>query len=280
MKKRNVTKSVKIILSTALSAVLILTSLFVTGGTVSAEEILKDEDLFVAGQNEYEPIDDVETEFFAEDNEPDVYFAKVDNTGLVTAVAKGTATITATTTDGTAKTATCKITVRVPVTGVALNITSASIAKGNTLQLTATVKPTNASNKNVTWKSSNTAVAKVSSTGLVTAVAKGSATITAVTKQGSKTATCKVTVKDPVAVTGVSLNMSTVTVAKGSKIQLTATVTPSNAYNKNVTWKSNYSRIAKVDSNGLVTAVSSGRAAITVTTKESSFTARCVVIVN
>ena len=131
--------------------------------------------------------------------------------------------------------------------------------------------------EDVTWKSSNTAVAKVSSTGLVTAVAKGTATITVTTKDGSKTATCKVTVKVPV--TGVTLDKTTVTIKKGKTLQLTATVKPSNASNKNVTWKSNYSSRAKVDSNGLVTAVSPGRAAITVMTADGSYTAKCVVIV-
>ena len=202
--------------------------------------------------------------------------AKVDQNGLVTAVAPGNAAITATTKDGSFV-AKCVVTVVIPVTGVTLNKTSASIAKGSTLQLSATVKPTNASNKNVTWKSSNTSIAKVSSTGLITAVAKGTATITVTTKDGSKTATCKVTVKIPV--TGVTLDKSTVTVKKGKMLQLTATVKPTNASNKNVTWSSNYSSRAKVDSNGLVTAVSPGRAAITVMTADGSYTAKCVVIV-
>jgi len=86
------------------------------------------------------------------------------------------------------------VTTTVPVTGVAMSPTSASITVGGTQQLTATVAPSNATNKNVTWSSSNTSVATVSSTGLVTAVSAGSATITVITVDHAKTATCAVTV--------------------------------------------------------------------------------------
>lgn len=87
----------------------------------------------------------------------------------------------------------------VKVSKVALNKTSATLTKkGQTLQLKATVTPSNAANKAVSWKSSNTKVVKVSSTGKITAVANGTATITATAKDGSKKkATCKVTVKIP-----------------------------------------------------------------------------------
>ena len=82
----------------------------------------------------------------------------------------------------------------VGVTGVSLNVTSATMNKGETKQLTATVSPSNAKDKSVTWTSSNTAVATVSASGLVTAVGGGSADITVKTKDGGKTAVCKVTV--------------------------------------------------------------------------------------
>lgn len=85
------------------------------------------------------------------------------------------------------------VTVTTPVTGVSLNQTSATMEIGATLQLTATVSPSNATNKAVTW-SSNRPVASVDSNGLVTALAAGSATITVRTNDGSKTATCNVTV--------------------------------------------------------------------------------------
>ena len=124
--------------------------------------------------------------------------AEVDDTGLVTAVAPGEATITATTTDGTNLSANCDLTVQqniVYAASISLNKTSANVTAGNTLQLTATVLPTNTTNKTVTWTSSNTLVATVSSSGQVTAKSSGSATITATTTDGTNlSATCAVTV--------------------------------------------------------------------------------------
>ena len=120
--------------------------------------------------------------------------ATVDG-GKVTAVAPGTATITAKAGD---KTATCAVTVEkkvVPVTSVSLDRTTLTMTEGDTQTLTATVKPDNATDKTVTWSSSNTAVATVDG-GKVTAVAPGTATITA--KAGDKTATCAVTVNQKI----------------------------------------------------------------------------------
>jgi glucosylceramidase len=82
----------------------------------------------------------------------------------------------------------------VPVTGVSMSPTSASVAAGGTIQLTATVAPGTATNKSVSWSSSNNAIATVNSTGLVTGVASGTATITVTTQDGAKTATVAITV--------------------------------------------------------------------------------------
>lgn len=120
--------------------------------------------------------------------------ATVSSAGVVTGIALGSATITVTTADG-AKTATCAVTVsNVPVTSVSVSPTSASLGVGVTTQLTAMILPANATNKSVTWTTSNAAFATVSSTGLVTGVTAGSATITATTVDGVKTATCIITV--------------------------------------------------------------------------------------
>ena len=125
--------------------------------------------------------------------------ATVDQNGEVTAVSAGTATITVTTADG-GKTATCEVTVTaasVPVTGVTLSQNQASLYYNrtpNTLTLTATVTPDNATNQAVTWTSSNPSVATVKN-GVVTAVAPGIAVITATTQDGNHTATCTVTVR-------------------------------------------------------------------------------------
>ena len=205
--------------------------------------------------------------------------ATVSSSGLVTAVSQGNATITVTTQDG-AKTATCLVAVTtstVSVISVSLNTASALIPQGGTSQLAATINPTNATNKNVIWSSSNPAIATVSSNGLVTAVAQGTATITVTTQDGNKTATCVVTVTIPV--TGVSLNTSSVSINAGNTSQLIASITPSNATNQNISWTSSNASIATVNSAGLVTAVAAGTATITVTTQDGNKTATCVVTV-
>ena len=136
----------------------------------------------------------------------------------------------------------------VSVSGVALDKASISI---NTETLTATVSPKNAANKKVTWKSSDAAVATVDANGKVTGVKAGEAIITVTTDDGGKTATCKVTVKAAtVAVTGVTLNKTTLTLIAGASETLTATVAPANATNKKVThgqccYRSGYGRNAQ-----------------------------------
>ncbi len=120
--------------------------------------------------------------------------ATVSTAGLVTGVGEGTATITAKTKDGSNITKTCKVTVAYPVSSVSVDKATAALKVGKTVTLKTTLNPSYATNKNVTWKTSNAKVATVSSTGVVTAKAAGNAVITVVTKDGNKTATCKVTV--------------------------------------------------------------------------------------
>ena len=118
--------------------------------------------------------------------------ASVTSDGIVEGLSAGSAVITASSSNGIK--ANCDIVVKekvVPVTSVTLDKTSLTLTEGDSQTLTATVKPDNASDKTVTWTSSNTSVAKVEG-GKVTAVAQGTATITA--KAGDKTATCAVTV--------------------------------------------------------------------------------------
>ena len=203
--------------------------------------------------------------------------ATVDANGKVTGVKAGEATITVTTEDGS-KTATCKVTVKaatIAVTGVTLNKTATSLLVGGSETLTATVAPANATNKKLTWKSSNPAVASVDANGKVTGVAAGEATITVTTEDGAKTATCKVTVTIPV--TGVTLNKTSTTIAVEVIEELTATVAPANATNQKVTWKSSDPAVARVNSNGKVLGLSVGEATITVTTEDGGKTATCKV---
>ena len=202
---------------------------------------------------------------------------------MVTAVAAGTANITVTTEDG-GHTATCAVTVTnatVAVTGVTLDQSTLAINTGATATLVATVNPTDATNKNVTWSSDNTAIATVDANGMVTAVAAGVANITVTTEDGSFTASSEVTVANAtVAVTGVTLDQSTLSLAVDGTATLVATVNPTDATNKNVTWSSDNTGIATVDANGVVTAIAAGSATITVTTEDGSFTDQSMVTVS
>ncbi len=199
--------------------------------------------------------------------------------GVVTPVTTGTATITVTTADG-GHTATCTVTVvtdAIAVTGVTLDKTELALNPASSpVALTATVLPENATNKQVSWSSSNEEVATVAD-GIVTVVGVGNATITVTTADGSKTATCAVTVT-PVAVTGVTLDFEEVTVERGKTLTLTATVLPENATNKQVSWSSSNNDVATV-ADGVVTAIAAGTATITVTTADGSKTATCAVTV-
>ena len=126
-------------------------------------------------------------------NSSDTLVATVNESGLVTGVAEGSATITVTTVDGS-YTGNSSLTVRTPVTGVSISPSSASIYVDSTLQLSAMVEPSDATNKNVSWNSSNTSVATVSSSGLVTGIKESFSpvSITVTTEDGSKTATISV----------------------------------------------------------------------------------------
>jgi uncharacterized protein YjdB len=196
--------------------------------------------------------------------------------GTVTARAAGTADITVSAADGS-YTATCHVTVPVPVAGVSLNKTSATLYIGSTETLTATVSPNNAANKTISWTSDNPAVADVVN-GTVTAKSAGTAKITVTAADGGKTAECRVTVI-PVLVADVSLNKNSVTLPVNASETLAATVSPGNATNQAVTWTSDNESVAGVSSDGTVTAKSAGTADITVTTESEGKTAVCRVTV-
>ena len=164
----------------------------------------------------------------------------------------------------------------VSVTGVALDKSALSLTPGKSETLTATVAPNNATNQNVTWSSNNADVATVDQNGIVTAVKAGTATITVTTADGNKTASCNVTVTQPV--TGVKLDKSELSLFPGESETLTATVAPNDATNQDVTWKSSNDDVATV-TDGEVTAVKAGTATITVTTADGNKTASCNVTV-
>lgn len=174
----------------------------------------------------------------------------------------------------------------IPVTSISLNrsnlnVTSADI--GYTYQLSATVSPSNATNKNVYWESSRPSVATVNGNGLVTYRGVGTTTITASTDNG-KSATCRVTVEreqDRIPVTSVSLNTTRLDVTSadiGYTYQLRATITPSNATTKDIYWESSNPSVATVNGNGLVTYRGVGSATITASSNNGKY-ATCRVTI-
>ena len=172
----------------------------------------------------------------------------------------------------------------IPATGVSLNETSLSIDRRlhSTVTLTATVAPANATNKAVTWTTSDNAVATVSD-GVVTLLKAGNATIAATTVSGGHTATCSITVTDttPV-VTSVTLNKTEaeIDVSRANQVQLTATVNGTNNPPSAVTWESSNESFATVSNTGLVTAVAPGNVTITATSVyDNTKSASCTVTV-
>ena len=171
----------------------------------------------------------------------------------------------------------------VAVTGVSLSKTTLSLEEGVTENLSATVTPSNATNKNVSWSSSSSAVATVDNSGKVTAVKAGSATITVTTADGSKTATCSVTVaakqEQPKEVTGIAVDPATLEIKEGLTSQLKVVLTPSDAAAPEISWKSTNTEAATVDGSGLVTALKEGKTRIVATVTNTEIEAFCEVTV-
>ena len=165
------------------------------------------------------------------------------------------------------------------VESVLLSLSELTLTEGENTSLSYTITPANASIKNVTWKSSATSVVTVSQDGRVEAIAPGTAHITVTTEDGNKTSSCVVTVKAKVIpVSGVSLDQTSLLMTEGDVRELIATVTPSNATNKSVTWTSSNTTVATV-SNGTVRALSPGTTTITATTVDGGFSKICTVSV-
>lgn len=199
--------------------------------------------------------------------------------GYLTAVAKGTATITCTAKDGSGKYATCTVKVVQPATSIKLGVYQKTMLKGSTYTLKYAVGPASASNKKVVWSSSNKKVATVTATGVVKAVGKGTAVITCKTADGTNlTASCTIT--SIVRVSRVKLNKTSVAVKRGGRVALKATVAPTIANNRAVAWTSSNKSIATVAANGVVTGKKKGKAVITCKAKDGSGKyARCTVVV-
>ncbi len=186
----------------------------------------------------------------------DASVATVDEKGIVTGV-KGGSCIILVTTKERGLIASCKVTVYEFVTSVKIGETPRNINQGASRSLTVTVTPDSATNRGVTWSSSNTSVLTVNQRGIVTAVGYGTATITATASDGSGIFdTCIITSIRPVQ--SITVSPSYVTLMEGSSQAVTATITPNNATIKDLDWSSSDESIAKVDYNGEITGVKSG----------------------
>ena len=168
---------------------------------------------------------------------------------------------------------------------ISLNESSLTLNVGETATLTATIYPSNATDKTVHWRSTNNSIATVDNSGNIIGKSKGNATITVSTNCNCKEAICKVTVinneqpstPSTVEVTSITLNKTNVTLEEGKTTTLTATVSPSDATNKTVTWSSDNTNVATVN-NGTVTAKKAGTANITARSNNGK-TATCKVTI-
>jgi uncharacterized protein YjdB len=195
--------------------------------------------------------------------------ATVTTKGKVTAKKAGTATITAT---AGGQSYTCTVTVKQLVTSIKMQYKNVKISQGKTFEIQTTVSPATATNKLLTWTSSNKKVATVDANGKVTAVSSGTATITAKAKDGSgKSVSCKITVKEPF-----KISSSSLTLTEGES----GTLTVSGTYGAKVTWASTKTSIATVTSSGKVTAKSAGTAVVSAKLSGTGQTVYCQVTVN
>ena len=206
--------------------------------------------------------------------------ASVDVDGVILGKKKGNAIVTATTNDGS-KIASLEVTVLEPiihVSKITLNKSSLSLKVGASEKIVATITPSNATNREITWSSTNSSIASVDANGTIKGIAVGTATITAKTSDGGKTDKITVTVI-PIAVTGIQLNKTSLSLSVGSSEKIIATITPGNATNKDVTWSSSNSSIASVDTNGTIKGIATGTATITAKTNDGGKTAKVTVTV-
>ena len=212
----------------------------------------------------------------------DTGVATVDGNGKVTAVKAGSATITVTTTDGS-KTATCTVTVTaaatvVEVSDVSLDKAELELVKGDSYQFTVTLKPDDATDKSLSWSSSDDSIVSVDASGKVTALSAGNATVTVKTSNPSQSASCAVTVlPETVSVTGININNWTINLPPGGTDVINYTIQPEDATNKAVTFSSDNTDVVAVDSQGTVIGVSAGSAKVTVTTEDGGFSSSCTV---
>jgi len=204
--------------------------------------------------------------------------ATVDNKGNVTGVAEGSVTITAIAEDGNFR-ATKDISIKsdfVAVTSLQIFNPTTIIELDKTYQLSTEISPSNATDKTVTYSSSNNKIATVDSKGLITAVSEGDVVISVISSNSSIKDTMNVNIR--VSVTGVTVSPTSVEIAVEETSELNITVAPENATNKDGVWTASDESIATVI-NGVVTGVAEGDVDITFTTADGQFKAVCKVTV-
>lgn len=201
----------------------------------------------------------------------DTNVATIDSEGKVSAIASGSATITAQVDNIKA---TCDVSVTVPIESITLNKSELTLYKGESETLVATIVPTDATENNITWGTLNSHIAAVDSNGKVTAIGGGKTTITA--KAGSKVTSCIVTVIAPVE--SITLNRTNITLGEGESVTLKATVIPKDATDDTVSWYSSDESIATVDQNGTVNAIKQGAATIVAKAGDKQATCALTVI--
>ena len=206
--------------------------------------------------------------------------AKV-NEGVITSVGKGTATLTAISRAG-GKTASCTVTVEDPnfvhINEITMKSEEVELKTGETGWVGVTYNPSNATNKVLTWKSSNEKVATVRE-GTIKAVGLGTATLTATSEDGGKTATCKVTVTDGKKhIESISLKTDSIEMKPGEGKTIYAEYNPSNVDDKTLYWKSSNEKVVTVN-EGYAKAIGEGTATVTATSRDGGKTASCKVTV-
>ncbi len=202
----------------------------------------------------------------------------VDEFGIIKGIKNGKAIITVTTPNG--KTATCTVEVvndSVNVKKINLTVPKNTITVGSVTQVKAKVEPSNATNRELVWTSSDPSVATVDSNGIVKGIKNGVVTITAKTKDGKVVASIKLTVKVPEPVVeNIKFSQDNISIKKDDTLGLTVIVTPSELSSSKLTWKSSNESIVTVDESGKIKGISVGTATITVTSANGK-TATCKV---
>ena len=202
--------------------------------------------------------------------------ATVSN-GLIVGKSEGNTTIIVSTSNGIRKEISVNISKKkvetepenteILLKNIKINVGNLTLEEGNTTQINAILEPSNATNKDIIWSTSNSNVATINQNGTITALKEGTTTITvsSTTNSEIKDSIELIVKKNSKAVSDVIINEKNITVKVGGETRLTVTVLPSTALNKNVTWTTSNTNIATIDNNGILNAKNIGTAIITAT---------------